>query len=159
MRRIFNSHGDLIKKFLVSGLLVAAFATQASAASPGSKTLRTGVERVKAAIDSKIEVLGGNADADEADFALLSYLLKSSRALENTQDLLDLSDAGFDAGDTDAYLNNFALACNRVAASRAQLGNAARRAKAILSVDPTPVFIQTQVLDITDTRDSAGCPL
>ena len=148
-----------MKKFLASALLLAAVSTQASAASPESKILRAGVDRVKAAVDAKIVLLGGDVDADEADFVLLNYLLKSSRAFENTSDYLDLSDAGFDAGDVDAYLNNFALACNRVAASRAQLGNAYRRAKAIGSTDPTPAFIQLQVTDITDTRDSAGCPL
>ncbi|HYX32748.1 MAG TPA: hypothetical protein VE954_06510 [Oligoflexus sp.] len=147
-----------MKKFLGMVLALSTVAGSAQAASPESQTLRNGIERVKSNVDSVITQMGGNPSLDEADASLLRYLLTSSKRLEQGQDALDESDDALGNGDTDGYLNFFAEACNRVAAARAQLGNAARRARDIKSTFPTATFVEQQKTDITDTRDSAKCP-
>ncbi|HYX35463.1 MAG TPA: hypothetical protein VE954_20400 [Oligoflexus sp.] len=147
-----------MKKFFGMVLALSTLAGSAQAASPESQTLRAGIERVKANVDSVITQMGGSVSLNEADADLLRYLLTSSKRFEQGQTALDDSDEALDNGDTDGYLNGFAEACNRVAAARAQLGNAARRARDIKSTFPKADFVEEQKTDITDTRDLAKCP-
>ena len=147
-----------MKKFLASALLLAAVSGNAFAGEANPKVLRAGAARVKAKVDSVIVKMGGHA-VTEADAQILNFLYRSSTALEQTIDYLDLGDIAWQNGDTDGYLNNFALGCNRVAAARAQLSNAGRRALYINSTFPDSVFLYDQATDIKDTRDTAYCPI
>jgi hypothetical protein len=148
-----------MKKTVASVLLLATVSSQAFAAQPDSRRLRQGIQYAKSQINTW---LSQHVSEDEDDAAIRGFLTKSSLIFEQAEDSLDKGDTAKANNDNEGFLNNFAVGCVQVASARAQINNAGRTSARDASAGLVPFISKAQtdglVTNVTDTRDSAGCP-